>query len=800
MGSISYSNSFSNVTYTDFVLRTVDNTQKLVIGTGASLDSNACIYIVNNKLGFYKPPELGYVLDCINGLRVDDSSNVYIPTSLHVQSANISNLEIPNDGSFITKHGAIQNVIGLNNEVHIGNIATVSNIYIGGSNTTFQNIHIGGSSNGSTLNIGLTSNDIINLNGQGINFNTQNINFKNKTIIVNSQNSNSSGSLCGLQILESNNVNGYIVTSTDRTSWLFKTPLGSEWTVNLANSNVAFNGNRIVLSSNNNVGIGTSTPDTLLTVGGDVKINNNMTVQNTLQTNTLNVSNSATFSQLNVTSMTGTNASITSLQPNVVLFQNGFDLNGRMILNKIAENDHQISAIGYSNNLFKFQLDNANNSFVFATAQNDSASQELLRIRGNGNIGIGTSNPIEKLDINGSISVNNFVYSSFLRPNKTSNLSIDPGTLNGWTFINSVNSNGGIGLLGKHIMTSNVVGLGTTTPQYLLDVNGTGNFVNTRCSMSNSVFNINPLLDIYDKSTLIGEHIFYNERFNRFVAMTDGLNAGFGAIVPMMGNVRFYTGNFPGETTNMEIPANSFSNLERMVIGENVGIGTSNPPTKLTVAGTGRDISIRNSSQSNFTQSFELQDDTGNIWSITRPSNTNILKIGNSTIDHLFFIDNGNVGVGSAFVSKSTEALMHVYDNSNMNDVLSVGNPLGSVRFTNTGKLAAYNFNGIKYFEATNNLSDKRLKTNITPLKNSLEKLTKLNGVSFKYNQDLGLGSNTHLGCIAQDVEKYIPEVVEKDETTDYYRMHYDKLVPILIESIKELHQEIKILKEKLDQ
>lgn len=801
MGSISYSNSFSNVSSTDFVLRTVDNTQKLVIGTGASQDSNACLYVVNNKLGFYKPPLSGFVLDCINALRVDDMSNVHVPTNLNVVNANVSNLEIAQDGLLIAKQGSIQNITGLNNEVHIGNTRNASNIYIGGSNTEAQYIHIGGSPNGTILNMGVSTNDVIHMNGASVNLNTQRFNIRNKTIVINSQSSPGSGGSCGLQVAESNDLNaGYIMTSMDRSSWLFKTPMGtSEWSVNLSNSNVAFNGNRIVIASNNNIGIGTSTPDTLLTVGGNAKINNNLTVQNTLVANVLSGSTGSILT-LSASNLSSSNASVGMLQPSVIGFVNGLNLNGQIVFNKAAENDQQISGIGFSNNLMKFQLDNTNNAFVFGAAQNSTTSQEWLRIRGDGNVGIGTTNPLEKLDINGSISVNNLVYTSLLRPNRTSNLFIDPGTPSGWTFLNSTNSNGGVGLLGRHVVMSNVIGIGTTNPQYLLDVAGTGNFANVRCSTSNSIFHVNPLLDIYEKCTLIGEHIFYNQRFNRFVAITDGNNAGFGAIVPMMGSIRFYTGNVMNQSTNLEIPAAGFSNYEKMVIADNVGIGTSNPQTKLNVAGNGIDVAIRISGQSNCKQSFEIQDDSSNVWSMARLPNANTFKLGNNYIDHLFLMDNGTMGVGYAFADKSTEAMMHIYDNSNASDVLSVGNPLGSVRFTSTGKLAAYNTNGIKYFEATNNLSDKRLKTNVLPLQDSLQRIIKLQGVSFTFDVGLGLGSRRHIGCIAQDVERFIPEVVEKDETTDYYRMHYDKLVPILIESIKELHEEVQTLKAKLDE
>jgi hypothetical protein len=86
--------------------------------------------------------------------------------------------------------------------------------------------------------------------------------------------------------------------------------------------------------------------------------------------------------------------------------------------------------------------------------------------------------------------------------------------------------------------------------------------------------------------------------------------------------------------------------------------------------------------------------------------------------------------------------------------------------------------------------SDIRLKTNITPLTNVLEKLTQLRGVSFEWNDEykaLGRGTGRReIGVIAQDVEAVFPELV----TTwgeGYKAVDYGKLSGVLIEALKEL-------------
>ena len=59
-----------------------------------------------------------------------------------------------------------------------------------------------------------------------------------------------------------------------------------------------------------------------------------------------------------------------------------------------------------------------------------------------------------------------------------------------------------------------------------------------------------------------------------------------------------------------------------------------------------------------------------------------------------------------------------------------------------------------------------------------------------------------HVGLIAQDVEKVLPEVIRqspigKNEGEDYKTIWYDKLVPLLVEAIKELSDKVDKLEEQ---
>ena len=79
--------------------------------------------------------------------------------------------------------------------------------------------------------------------------------------------------------------------------------------------------------------------------------------------------------------------------------------------------------------------------------------------------------------------------------------------------------------------------------------------------------------------------------------------------------------------------------------------------------------------------------------------------------------------------------------------------------------------------------SDKEFKENIENVTSCLEKIIKLEAKSFNYKDQ----DQTHIGFIAQDVEKIIPEVVTKDNKGNLY-VAYNEIVPLLSEAIKELH------------
>ena len=98
--------------------------------------------------------------------------------------------------------------------------------------------------------------------------------------------------------------------------------------------------------------------------------------------------------------------------------------------------------------------------------------------------------------------------------------------------------------------------------------------------------------------------------------------------------------------------------------------------------------------------------------------------------------------------------------------------------------------------------SDARLKTFNGVIPDALAKVLKLNGYHFQFNQvaaDLGYDPDQqHVGVSAQEVQAVLPEVVKPAPISDQYlTVQYEKLVPLLIEAIKDLAQQVAELRGK---
>lgn len=191
----------------------------------------------------------------------------------------------------------------------------------------------------------------------------------------------------------------------------------------------------------------------------------------------------------------------------------------------------------------------------------------------------------------------------------------------------------------------------------------------------------------------------------------------------------------------------------------------------------------------------------------------------------------GTIGDNHAFVGRQRSSGSLVYITNIAPGATTIPNPLptpptsgtrwGTVQVGDTtvrGTLAvtgSASFGGGATFAGTSTItgdlnvtgditafftSDEKLKHNVKTIPNAIEKVSKIGGYTFDWNdlaKDLGIGgTDTEAGVLAQEVEKVMPEVVTTRET-GFKAVRYEKLVPLLIQAIKELTEKVNKLENK---
>ena len=204
--------------------------------------------------------------------------------------------------------------------------------------------------------------------------------------------------------------------------------------------------------------------------------------------------------------------------------------------------------------------------------------------------------------------------------------------------------------------------------------------------------------------------------------------------------------------------------------------------------------------------------------SIARTSGSQI-TITNSSVSAITS-DGSSPSLASGISASEIRSLIGAGTSSNSGTVTSVatGNGLSGGTITSSGTLTM----GSSYsgdFDFTGTLSagevrsdgeitafyssDIALKENINPIENALSKVMSLGGYNYdwkdSYVKDRGgidgyFVRKSDVGVLAHEIEKVVPEAhaVRKDGTG---AVRYEKIVPLLIEAIKDLNKEIKELK-----
>ena len=92
--------------------------------------------------------------------------------------------------------------------------------------------------------------------------------------------------------------------------------------------------------------------------------------------------------------------------------------------------------------------------------------------------------------------------------------------------------------------------------------------------------------------------------------------------------------------------------------------------------------------------------------------------------------------------------------------------------------------------------SDLRVKKNLLPISDALEKTIKLSGYTYNYKTEAD-SDQRHVGVIAQDVKEVLPEAITEHD--GILAVKYSELIPLLIEATKEMKTRAEKAEAKLD-
>jgi hypothetical protein len=377
--------------------------------------------------------------------------------------------------------------------------------------------------------------------------------------------------------------------------------------------------------------------------------------------------------------------------------------------------------------------DNASGVIRFGTGINGGT--ERMRIASDGNVGIGTANPISKLEVAGTISANG---KNLLTSDGTSNYIFTQANL----YIQSASGGSTLGI----ITSTGNVGIGTTSPDHKLTISG-------------------GLLQINDTagSTTTGKFGVYS----------------FGGIFEI--NPRTSTGGF------------SLVGLAMNSSGD-VGIGTTTPTDKLHVVNNTADkgITLERTSSTTGKYTFAIKSN-GNFEIGESGVSTRLLiekTTGNVGIGTTTIYKNGlNVVSGGS----GQIAFRHANQTGSRHWYIGVEGSNDVVNFYADNSQGVYMSRGDTAWSAS---SDERLKTDLIPITNALSKLNTLRTVTGRYKKDEVGKSRSFL--LAQDVLKVFPEAVDiKNDEDKTLGLRYSELVPLLIKGIQELLKRVEELESK---
>jgi hypothetical protein len=414
---------------------------------------------------------------------------------------------------------------------------------------------------------------------------------------------------------------------------------------------------------------------------------------------------------------------------------------------------------------------------------NATAGTDAFVVDSSNNVGIGTTSPGQKLHVAGftrthGISLNDGAVAGFIGYEKswlgTGSNDVAIASEGGNNIRFYTNGTTSVRMM---VNTSGNVGINTTSPQSLLNVNlGAGN-------------------------STYGTPAIWVGGTSNYDSLTLGIKGGYDAFIATYGNdLHIYSGNWKNIATATENHNIHFYtsqngstnwNTAKMFLqyDGNFGVGTTSPSARIQAYKDGGNGS-------------EGLGDFGVVVTSTSSSGTYQATIGAMNIQAGGY---ANLNLGDSDGISGTRYFWHISKRlTSANELGSGARNLSYYWYDGSGFTVKFAFGTGGSFYAASDVvayasSDIRLKENMVKIDSALNKISQLNGYSFTWNdkQSTYAPGKKDLGVSAQEVENIFPEIV-KDRENGTKGVMYDKLVPVLIEAIKEQQGQIEDLKKAL--
>ena len=394
---------------------------------------------------------------------------------------------------------------------------------------------------------------------------------------------------------------------------------------------------------------------------------------------------------------------------------------------------------------------------------------ERMRITSAGNVGIANTAPIFPLHISASYSKTTTSGSAQMFISTNEAAASNPFGLrfqvfggaaigNRYAVLQTTDYNSADG--GSIVLQSGGgnVGIGTSTPSYLLDINGMARILRNGGDEALRISNDNGYIGFFNTAN--------STRSGYLQGNTTSIQLSSSLAIP----IQFL-----------------ISDAEKMRISSagNVAIGntSASQPLHVTVAAGAYNTTIAQQSNLGGFVLVEANSSGSN-------SRASIVLRGNDLIG-------GGLSVARENPTGGWQTYMTFYAN-NVTGGAGVTSIQEKLRISSDGSLGA---NG----STTNiyNASDRRLKQNITPINYGLDAVLNMKPISFNWAdgfQEIEK-DKTMLGFIAQDMEKVVPEVVEKFSKTpielngelieDSLTINQKYIIPILVKAIQEMNTKL---------